>query len=243
MKKSFYFLIIMLFSSSISFAQVPGFLKKGLEKGIPSLASDALSEDQVAGGLKEALTIGIKKGVDRVSKPDGYFKDPLIKILMPEEAKNVEAKLRAIGQDKLVDDAIETMNRAAEDAAKGALDLFVTAIKNLTIKDALQILKGEDDAATQYLKGQTVSALTEKFQPVIKVSLDKVNATKHWNTLFTTYNKIPFIKEVNPELDEFVTEKAIEGLFVQVAKEELEIRKNPAARVTDLLQKVFGNKE
>jgi len=237
-------LLILLFASALLIPNLARaqFLKKlkdqvTEEVGIGSVSG--LSEEEVGEGLKEALTIGIKKGVETVSKPDGYFKDELIKIIMPEEAKQVESKLRALGQDKLVDDAILAMNRAAEDAAEGALNLFVDAIKAMTIQDAMNILGGNQDAATQYLKRETTDELTAKFQPVIKASLDKVNATKYWNTMFSAYNKIPFIKKVNPDLDRYVTEKAIDGLFVQVAKEEAEIRTNPAARVTDLLQKVF----
>ena len=159
---------------------------------------------------------------------------------MPEKAKNVEEKLRKMGQGKKVDEAILSMNRAAEDAANAAKPLFVAAIKEMTITDAMNILKGEKNAATQYLHKSTNTALTEKFKPIIKVSLDKVGATKHWETVFSTYNKIPLVEKVNPNLEEYVTEKAIQGLFIQVAKEELQIRENPAARVTDLLKKVFG---
>ena len=159
---------------------------------------------------------------------------------MPEKAKNVEEKLRKMGQGKKVDEAILSMNRAAEDAANAAKPLFVAAIKEMTITDAMNILKGEKNAATQYLQKSTSNALTEKFKPIIKVSLDKVGATKHWETVFSTYNKIPLVEKVNPNLEEYVTEKAIQGLFIQVAKEELQIRENPAARVTDLLKKVFG---
>lgn len=212
---------------------------KGIKKS--GLPTSGLSEDEVGAGLKEALNIGVNKGVTQLHKKDGYFKDPKIKIPMPKEAKNVEDKLRALGQGKKVDEAIESMNRAAEDAAEGARDIFVTAIKQMTITDAMNILKGEDDAATQYLNKSTRGELTNKFKPVIKVSLDKVGATKHWNSVFKTYNKIPMVKKVNPNLEEYVTEKALDGLFIQVAKEELNIRKNPGARATDLLKKVFGN--
>eukprot|EP01041_Mallomonas_annulata_P024741 gene24741-45594_t len=159
---------------------------------------------------------------------------------MPEEAKNVEDKLRKIGQGKLVDDAIESMNRAAEDAANGAKSLFVDAIKNMTLQDAMGILKGKDDAATTYLSKSTRAQLFEKFKPVIKASLDNVGATKHWTDLITAYNKIPLVQKINPDLVEYATNKAIDGLFIQIAKEELEIRKNPGARATDLLKKVFG---
>jgi hypothetical protein len=200
-----------------------------------------LSEDEIGKGLKEALNQGVKKGVEQLNKKDGYLKDPQIKIPMPDEAKKVEDKLRALGQGAKVDEAIESMNRAAEDAADGAKDIFVAAIKGMTLTDATQILKGDNDAATKYLDKATKAELTKKFQPVIKVSLDKVGATKHWETVFGAYNKIPFVSKINPNLEEYVTDKALFGLFIQVAKEELKIRQDPMARGTDLLKKVFGN--
>ncbi|MEO1053290.1 MAG: DUF4197 domain-containing protein [Bacteroidota bacterium] len=240
MKKVFLVLAIALISSvTILEAQSLKGLKKKLKDKI-STSGSGLSEEEIGNGLKEALNKGVEKGVAQVSKPDGYFKDEFIKILMPEEAKKVEDKLRKLGQDKLVDDAIESMNRAAEDAAKSAKDIFVDAIRQMTIQDAVGILKGEDDAATQYLNRTTNNKLNASFQPIIKTSLDKVGATKHWNAVISAYNKIPFVDKVNPDLDQYVTEKAIEGLFVQVAKEEKEIRENPAARTSDLLKKVFG---
>ena len=208
------------------------------KNGLPSAG---LSEEEVGAGLKEALNQGVSKGVAQLNKKDGYFKDLQIKIPMPAEAKNVEEKLRSLGQGEKVDAAIESMNRAAEDAAEGAKDIFVFAIKEMTLTDAMGILKGDDDAATKYLNKATYHELTNKFKPVIKVSLDKVGATKHWNAVFVSYNKIPMVKKVNPNLEEYVTEKALNGLFIQVAKEELKIRKDPAARATDLLKKVFGN--
>ena len=200
----------------------------------------ALSEEEIGKGLKEALNQGVKKGVTQLNKKDGYLKDVQIKIPMPNEAKSVESKLRSMGQGKKVDEAIESMNRAAEDAAAGAKDIFIAAIKGMTLTDAMNILKGEDNAATSYLNKATYAALSEKFKPVIKVSLDKVGATKHWTTVFGSYNKIPFVTKINPNLEDYVTEKALNGLFIQVAKEELNIRKNPGARATDLLKKVFG---
>ena len=216
-------------------------IKKGLEKvAATKPGNSALTEDEVARGLKEALNNGIEKGVSQLSKPDGYFKDPQIKIPMPAEAKQVEEKLRKIGQGKKVDDAIESINRAAEDAASASKDLFVSAIKNLTLKDVMNILNGKEDAATTYLSSNTRTALVEKFKPIIKISLDKVGATKHWTTVFTAYNAIPFVQKVNPDLTEYATNKAIDGLFIQIAKEELAIRQNPTARVTDLLKKVFA---
>jgi len=237
-------LTLALFSFSlVSTSQtLKGALKKAEEKVSDTKGGSGgtLSEEEVGNGLKEALTRGIEKGVDRVSKPDGYFKDMAIKLLMPDEAKMVEEKLRSIGQDKLVDDAIESMNRAAEDAANGAKDIFVTAIKAMTLQDAMGILRGNDDAATQYLSRTTRTVLVDKFRPVIKTSLEKVGATRYWATMFNAYNKIPLVKKVDPDLEEFVTNKAIDGLFLQIAKEEKEIRNNPGARVSDLLKRVFG---
>lgn len=241
MKKLLYITTGILFLTSSTFAQDFGKLKQKVTETVKSeTTSGSLTEGEVSDGLKEALTKGIEKGVAQLSKPDGYFKDPQIKIPLPEEAKNVESKLRQLGQGEQVDQAIESINRAAEDAASGAKDLFVNAIKNMTVTDAMSLLKGNDDAATRFLEKSTREALVAKFKPIIKASLDKVGATKHWNTIFTTYNKIPLVTKVNPDLEDYATNKAIDGLFIQIAKEELEIRKNPGARVTDLLKKVFG---
>lgn len=239
-----YIVAVFTFCVAITYSPqaqtIGGFIKKAESEISGKPATSPLSEEEVGKGLKEALNRGIEKGVAQVSKPDGYFKDMAIKILMPEEAKNVETKLRAIGQGAMVDNAIESMNRAAEEAANGAKEIFVTAIQSMTLQDVMGILHGANDAATQYLNRTTRSALTTKFQPVIKAALEKVGATKYWNTVFTTYNKIPFVEKVNPDLEQFVTQKALDGLFIQVAKEEKEIRQNPAARVSDLLKKVFG---
>ena len=241
MKKLLYITSGILFLTTSAFAQDFGKLKQKVTETVKSeTTSSSLTEGEVSDGLKEALTKGIEKGVAQLSKPDGYFKDPQIKIPLPEEAKNVESKLRQLGQGEQVDQAIESINRAAEDAASEAKDLFVNAIKNMSVTDAMGLLKGNDDAATRFLEKSTREALVAKFKPIIKVSLDKVGATKHWNTVFTTYNKIPLVTKVNPDLEEYATNKAIDGLFIQIAKEELEIRKNPGARVTDLLKKVFG---
>tara|TARA_B100000809_G_C15134300_1_gene529883 strand:- start:1640 stop:2383 length:744 start_codon:yes stop_codon:yes gene_type:complete len=247
MKKILYITIgLMTFSTINVSAQNWKNIRKKAKTAAKTNASSinpkgALSQDEVGKGLKEALNQGVKKGVTQLNKKDGYLKDVQIKIPMPDEAKNVESKLRSMGQGKKVDEAIESMNRAAEDAAAGAKDIFVAAIKGMTLTDAMNILKGEDNAATNYLNKATYAALSEKFKPVIKVSLDKVGATKHWQTVFGSYNKIPFVTKVNPNLEDYVTKKALNGLFIQVAKEELNIRKNPGARATDLLKKVFGN--
>ncbi|MFT5780611.1 MAG: hypothetical protein ACI837_003574 [Crocinitomicaceae bacterium] len=233
---------ILIFCASATMAQFDK-LKKKMEEKIETVSpasSGVLSEEEVGSGLREALTKGVEKGVDQLSKPDGYFGDLEIKIPLPEEAQEVETKLRNLGQGKKVDEAIESINRAAEDAANGAKDIFVLAIKSMTLTDAMSILRGDDDAATKFLDKATRAELVTKFKPIVKASLEKVGATKNWNAVFTSYNKIPFVTKVNPDLDEYATNKAIDGLFIQVAKEELSIRKNPAARVTDLLKKVFG---
>ncbi|MBT5403201.1 MAG: DUF4197 domain-containing protein [Crocinitomicaceae bacterium] len=240
MKKSIYTTILIVLINSLAVQAQISKLKKGLEKsGISLPANQTVSEEEVGNGLKEALNNGIEKGVKQLSIKDGYFKDEQIKLLMPEEALQVESKLRKLGQGSKVDAMIESMNRAAEDAASSSKELFVSAIKNLSVNDAMSILKGEDNAATVYLSSETRTQLIAKFKPIIKTSLDKVGATKHWTTVFNSYNKIPMVQKVNPDLVGYATDKAIDGLFIQIAKEELEIRKNPAARVTDLLKKVF----
>ena len=203
-------------------------------------AQTPLTTAEVAEGLKEALIKGISSGSDLASKVDGYFKNPEIKIPFPPEVKKVEDKLRQIGLGNEVDKFVLTLNRGAEDAAKEAKPIFITAIKSMTIQDAWGILKGEQDAATQYLKRTTTSQLKEKFKPVIQNSLNKVGATKYYGDIVNTYNKIPFTDDVNPNLDDYATDKAIEGLFTLIAKEEKNIRQDPVARTTELLKKVFG---
>jgi len=202
--------------------------------------TDALSTDQVAAGLKEALTKGISKGSDQVSLLDGYFKNPNIKIPFPPSVQKVETKLRQLGLDNQVDKFVMTLNRGAEDAAKGAKPIFVSAITSMTIADAWNILKGEENAATNYLKKTTSDQLLASFRPVMSKSLDKVNATKYYGDVIGTYNKIPFIEKVNPDLEEYATQKAVDGLFFMIAKEEKNIRQDPVARTTELLKKVFG---
>lgn len=195
---------------------------------------------EVGDGLKEALTNGISKGADLVSVTDGYFKNPEIKIPFPPDVKKVEDKLRQIGLGSEVDKFVLTLNRGAEDAATQAKPIFINAIKQMTIQDAWAILKGQPDAATQYLQKTTSAQLKEKFMPVIQNSLNKTEATKYYGNIVGTYNKIPFVDKVNPDLNSYATDMAIKGLFTMIAKEELNIRQNPVARTTDLLKKVFG---
>ena len=173
------------------------------------------------------------------SQANGYLGNPQVKIPIPPEAQNVEKKLRALGLGGEVDKAIESLNRAAEDAAVEAKDIFIGAIKAITITDAINIVKGNKDAGTRMLESKTTNDLTAKFSPIINASLAKVDATKYWSDIMAKYNKIPFVKKVETDLTAYVTQKAIDGLFVMIAKEELNIRENPAARTTQLLQKVF----
>lgn len=197
------------------------------------------SLDDVVKGLKEALSIGADSSVKKLSVADGFFKNTAIKILMPQEAIKVESSLRKVGAGKLVDDAILTMNRAAESATADVRDIFLEAIKNMTINDGMKILKGDSIAATRYLKSTTTTQLTQKIKPIVEIALKKVNATKYWSDVFKEYNRFS-IKKINPDLASFVTEKTIDGLFFSIGEEEQKIRKDPAAQVTDLLKKVFG---
>ncbi len=195
---------------------------------------------EIGNGLKEALEVGIAEGANRLSVQDGYLGNSLVKVLLPPEAQKVESTLRSLGLGSMVDKTIESLNRGAENAAKEAAPIFVSAIKSMTIQDATSILLGNQDAATSYLKSSTSTQLTNAFTPVIENSLNEVNATKYWSEMITRYNKIPLVEDVNPDLTAYVTDKALDGLFLMVAKEELKIRENVGSRTTDLLQKVFG---
>jgi len=218
-------------------------LKKKAEKQLTlPTAPKGFTEEEAGKALKEALSKGAVNGSATVSKLDGYFGNPKIKIPFPPDAKKIEEKLRSIGLNKECDDVILSVNRAAEDAGSSAKDIFVKVISDMTITDAINIVKGSDNAGTEYLKSKSRAMLVEAFKPIIKASLDKVGATKNWELVITKYNKVPFVEKVNPDLVQYATEKAIDGLFVKVAEEELQIRKDPIARTSDLLKKVFGNK-
>ncbi|MFZ4521946.1 MAG: DUF4197 domain-containing protein [Bacteroidales bacterium] len=229
-------LFIIITSALALRAQFPISIKQ-----VTDMAKGGLSEKDAAAGIREALIKGTGESVKIVSKVNGYFANPEIKIPFPQEAKDVETKLRAIGLGSQVDEVIASLNRAAEDAAKSAEPVFVAAINGMSITDAINIVKGSNDAATVYLKKTTSPGLKEKFTPIIKTSLDKVDATRLWADVIKQYNQIPFVKKQNPDLTAYVTDKAISGLFTMVAREEAKIRKDPAARATELLKKVFGN--
>ncbi len=236
MKKIYFLVIIALLSIQITDAQ---FFKDA--KKLLNSKTKGLTEKDAADGIKEALVNGTGESVKVVSVLNGYWGNPEIKIPFPSEAKEMESKLRAIGMAKKVDEFNESMNRAAEKAASEAKPIFIAAIKGMTVRDAINIVKGADNAATMYLKNTTSPELIGKFQPIIKTSLDNVNATRYWSDLITIYNKIPLVKRMNPNLPEYVTQRAIDGLFIMIAKEEIKIRKDPMARTSELLKKVFGN--
>lgn len=200
------------------------------------------TDQEVISGLKEALTLGSRNAAALASKVDGYYKNPAIFIPFPPEAKAVEEKVRSLGMDRQVDDFVKTLNRAAEEAAKEAAPIFLDAVKQMTIQDGWSILRGDDRAATAYLQNKTATPLYDKFKPVVTRAIEKVQVTKYWNPIITAYNKIPFVQKMNPDLEDYTTRKAIEGLFYLVGKEEEKIRKDPGARVTELLKKVFGYK-
>jgi hypothetical protein len=199
-----------------------------------------LTNDEVIKGLREALTVGTNNATSMVSKTDGFFKNPSIKIPFPEDAIKVKNTCENLGMKPQVDKFVLTLNRAAEEASKEAAPIFINAIKSMSISDGFSILKGADNAATKYLQDKTSAELKQKFKPIVQNALKKVEITKYWNPLITAYNKTPGAQKINPDLEEYVTLKALDGLFKMVAQEELKIRKDPAARVTDLLKKVFG---
>lgn len=246
MKKSIVFATLLFFSLSISAQDNSSGKPGGLLKKAGSLlsknssSSGSLSTAEIVSGLKEALSLGAEKSSDKLSAKDGFFKDAAVKILLPKEVREVESKMRMIGLGKLMDNAILSMNRAAEDASKAAAPIFLSAIKQMTVTDALNILRGTDTAATGYLRKTTNVELTGAFRPVIEESLKKVDATKYWKDVFTTYNRFSS-EPVDTDINSYVTSKALDGIFHYVAEEEINIRKNPAGRVTDVLKKVFGN--
>ena len=199
-----------------------------------------LSQDLIGRGLKEALEQGVGNGVDLLSARNGFWSDAAMRILLPPEARDVESKLRQLGMGKLADKCLEDINHAAEDAATGARPIFVQAITSMTFADAKNILMGDKNAATQYLQRTCTQQLYQSFKPVIYNSLNKVGAMKTWTDVMTKYNAIPLVKKMNPDLADHVTNKAMEGLFQMITKEELAIRKNPIQRTTAILKKVFA---
>lgn len=234
-------LLTMLLALSAE-AQVDGFLKKAQKKA-NEITGGGLSQEDAGNGLKEALNNGIGEAVQFLSAKDGYFKSPY-KILLPEEARTVTEKLKAVpGFANVEEDLTERMNRAAEDAAARAKPIFVAAISKLTFQDAMNILMGNQDAATRYLEKSTYTQLYGEFKPIIQEALDKVNAREYWRNAVNAYNKLPFVAKTNPELDDHVTKTALVGMFSLVEKKERGIRSDVNQRNSDLLRKVFSKQD
>ena len=215
-------------------------LKNTVKTQVETPTASKLTNDEVISGLKEALSVGVDNAGKSASIMDGFNKNDLIRIPFPAEADKMQKSLRKVGMGKQVDEFELVLNRAAEEAAKEAAPLFLLAIKSMSVKDGLSILKGEDNAATSYLEESTKDSLFTTFRPIVEKALQTVNITKYWSPLASGYNKIPLTKKVNLDLEDYTTEKAMEGLFKLLALEEKKIREEPAARVSDLLKKVFG---
>ncbi len=194
----------------------------------------------ISGGLKEALNNGISKQVSKLTDLDGFYKNEAVKILLPQELKDIELALRKVGMYKLADEGIMAINRTAEDAVKESTPIFVDAIKNMSFSDAKNILLGNENAATKYLQSSTSVALYDKFNYSIKKSFVKVGADKIWTKMILRYNAIPLVTKVNPDLTDYVTTQAMEGVFKMVAVEEKNIRVDLKSRTSDLLKQVFA---
>lgn len=202
--------------------------------------SSTITENEAAQGIKQALSQGVSNAIKLLNKPDGFFKSEVYKLLLPPDVQKAASTLKRIGLNKQVDEAVLSINRAAEDAVGYATPIFVNAIKQIALKDVFSILKGPKNTATNYFREKTNDSLKAAFLPTIRSSLEKVGATKHYGKIITSYNSIPFIKKINPDLPAYVADKATFALFDQIEKEEANIRQNPLARTTELLKKVFG---
>ncbi|KXN98744.1 hypothetical protein LS48_09290 [Aequorivita aquimaris] len=232
LKKIFLFCSIFLLLSCAELQQVVN--------TIPTETGIGMDSTTIANGLRQALDKGIDKQVTKLTQKDGFYKNQLVKIMLPSELQKVDQGLRDIGLGSLADEGIKALNRAAEDAVKEATPIFVSAVKEITFADAKNILLGPDNAATNYLEQRTTSALYSKFNPVIKQSFSKVGADQIWTNIITKYNSIPFVTKVNPDLTDYVTTEALQGVYKMISVEEKDIRNNISARTTTLLQQVFA---
>lgn len=230
-KKIISLCIVFQFLSCAELQQVVDQLPQG-ETGIGNA--------QIAQGLRQALDEGVDKQVSKLTLENGFFKNELVKIVLPEELRKVDKTLRDIGLGNLADEGLKILNRAAEDAVGEATPIFVDAIKGITFSDARNILMGNENAATLYLRNGTQTSLYSKFNPIIKESFEKVGADKIWSNLINKYNNLPFTNNVNPDLTDYVTTQALDGVFTMIAVEEKEIRDKVSARTTDILRKVFA---
>lgn len=230
MKKAILVLLVITFSSCAELQQIANQIP--VNQGTTGL--------DIAGGLKEALNNGITKQVTKLTAADGFYKNEAVKILLPAELQKVDSGLRKIGLSALADEGLKAINRAAEDAVKEATPIFVSAVKNMSFNDARGILMGNDSSATAYLESTTTTALYAKFNPVVKNSFSKVGADQVWTNIITKYNSIPLVTKVNPDLNDYVTNQAMSGVFKMIAVEEKDIRTNLSARTSTLLQSVFA---
>lgn len=231
---------LMFFGCVEVMKQIPG----GNGPGMGSTGG-GLTSDEIISGLKEALVVGAMNSTSLTSKTDGFNLNPLIRIPFPPEAMKVKTTVEQLGFTNLTKDFEQSLNRAAEEASKKALPIFKDAIVNMSIMDGLGILKGPNNAATEYLKSKTMNALVSEFTPVVKNAVQTVDVTKYWGPIASVYNKTTLLtgeSQVNPNLDQYITQKALDGLFYMIAQEEMKIRENPAARATDILKKVFGSR-
>jgi hypothetical protein len=230
MKKLSSILLVFLFVSCAELQQI--------SEQFPQ--TGAINNFDISNGLKEALNNGISKQVTKLTATDGFFGNELVKIALPQELRKVDKTLRDIGLSSLADQGLRMLNRAAEDAVKEAVPVFVDAVKNMSFADAKNILMGADNSATNYLQTATSTALYTKFSPVVQSSLSKVGADKVWQEIITKYNQVPFVDKVNPNLVDYVTNQAMDGVFTMIALEEKDIRTQAGARTSDLLKKVFA---
>lgn len=240
MKKLFSLLLIAFIVSSTSASQA--FSWSDFKESVGEIFSKhkPLTNDEVIRGLKEALSIGSKNSARNAAKENGYYKNRLLFIPFPPDAIKVKETAEKLGLQRQVDQFVVTLNRAAEEAAKKAAPIFLDAIKDMSIRDGFKILDGLDNAATTYLKTKTSRRLQSTYEPIVHKAIEKVQVTKYWNPIVSKYNALPGTNPVNPDLDAYVTERAIHGLFLLVAQEEKKIRREPSARVTELLRRVFG---
>jgi hypothetical protein len=241
MKRIFIIALTLTMGFTFSNAQIK-MPKIKLPTGGASGLGAGLSETDIANGLKQALTIGAQKASEQLNKTDGFNGNPLVRIPFPPDAAKAATELRKLGYGQKVDDFELSLNRSAEEAAKEAAPIFTNAVKEMSITDAKNILTGSDTAATAYLRKQTYSSLFTAFTPPISTALKNNDVASKWSEITTIYNKIPLVKKVNTDLVSYATNMALKGVFIVVAQEELKIRQDPAAQVTDILKKVFGGK-
>ena len=237
-KNTFLFATLLIIGSS---CELLNEVSKVVQAPVATNTPNPLSNDEVIAGLKEALSIGIKNSVNLTSATDGFLKNTEIMLPFPPDAIKVKEKAIALGLSGQVEKFETTLNRAAEEATKEAIPIFIDAIKNMTVQDGFAILKGGNGAASQFLKNQTSAKLVSAFAPKVKEATSKVKLTEYWNPIITKYNALTLGNKIDPDLDAYITQKAIDGLFIMVAKEEDKIRLDPAARVSDILIKVFGS--